>query len=309
MGETEKDAETGKENSRCFYCFLKLKRSAPLFCQLQWSVLWCNETPGSGDCHKYCTVLSSRLWCGLTLCTGCWPLVLLVSNEWAPGFLKQSSSWVYTDAHTGQQLSATNSFLVRWWAKIKTLGCRELIINKHKQRKLGCFSEEPLVFVGADIAVCFVEGQWHLCVCSSWICLCVCVCTHIETHTHTGRVSPVLGSSSDLALLLVLQPLPCIPLSLPFSCCLSSSHPSFLPPSTHQCRSACPGLAGCQKKKEIKERELTGLSPQLSRYAFSFLAQFLMLCYHVMVIWQHYVPKIQYATQKMLNTWIVKSCD
>lgn len=140
--------------------------------------------------------------------------------------------------------------------------------------------------------------------------MCVCVCTHIETHTHTGRVSPVLGSSSDLALLLVLQPLPCIPLSLPFSCCLSSSHPSFLPPSTHQCRSACPGLAGCQKKKkEIKERELTGLSPQLSRYAFSFLAQFLMLCYHVMVIWQHYVPKIQYATQKMLNTWTVKSCD
>lgn len=73
--------EREREKERYSYCFLKLKYSALLFCQLQWSVLWCNESPGSWDCDKYCTVWNSRLWCRLTLCSGWWLLEPLVSNE------------------------------------------------------------------------------------------------------------------------------------------------------------------------------------------------------------------------------------
>lgn len=75
---------------------------------------------------------------------------------------------------------------------------------------------------------------------------------------HTGPVSPVLGSSSDLALLLVLQLLPYLPLLSPVLSLLLSL--SLLLLSTHQCRSACSGLAGCQttpppKKQQKKQSE------------------------------------------------------
>lgn len=59
-GEEEAEREAIRGDERCFYCFLK-EHSALLFCRLQWSVLWCNESPGSRDCHKYCTVRSSHL--------------------------------------------------------------------------------------------------------------------------------------------------------------------------------------------------------------------------------------------------------
>lgn len=107
--ERESSGERRWGNERCFDCFLK-EHSALLFCQLQWSVLWRNESPGSADCHEYCTVWSGRLWCGLASGTGCWPLKLLVSNEWVPGpsqvfnVFKQSSNGSHSEARTWQEL-------------------------------------------------------------------------------------------------------------------------------------------------------------------------------------------------------------
>ena len=46
-GRRRRAARGENQNETRFCCFLELKHSALLFCQLQQPVLWCNESPGS----------------------------------------------------------------------------------------------------------------------------------------------------------------------------------------------------------------------------------------------------------------------
>lgn len=61
-GEKENECQR-KENGEqeVFQRRLELKHSACFVVSSRGSVLWCGKSLGSGYCHKYCTVLSSRL--------------------------------------------------------------------------------------------------------------------------------------------------------------------------------------------------------------------------------------------------------
>lgn len=89
--------------------------------------------------------------------------------------------------------------------------------------------------------------------------VCVCLCSLIW---HTSPVSPVLGSSSDLALLLVLQLLQCIAPSLSFLLPLFLLFLHLL----LSCFLTLPSLRWCRfflifKKQKRDDRGLTQASP------------------------------------------------